>query len=264
MKYVLVTGANGGMGKATIEKLVNSGYYVFAIDKDLPASGNNIMPMAVDITSLSELEKAKEEIKKITNDLYAIIHFAGIYLLNSLVEIEEKEYEKIFRVNVFGPFLINKLFIDMMENGSRIIMTTSELALRSPLPFTGLYGITKTTLDKYSYSLKMELQLLDIYVSVIRPGAVKTNMLNVSTTALDKFCESTKLYNISSKNFRNIVNSVEAKYIMPEKIASKALGILESKTPKFSYNVNHNMFLKLLDLLPKKWRFRIIKKILTK
>ena len=264
MKYILVTGAYGGMGKATINYLALNGYYVLALDKKVEEKKNNIIPIECDITDSRMVAKAYEEVLKITDKLFAIIHFAGIYALDSLVEIEEEKYENIFKINVIGPYLVNKNFLPLLDSGSRIIITTSELAVLDPLPFNGIYAITKGALDKYSYSLAMELQLKGIKVSVIRPGAVKTGMLKVSTDELDNFCNKTKLYNISAKNFRDIVNKVEAKYITPEKLAKKAYKVLNKKNPKFNYQINRNKLLIMLDLLPKRWRFKIIKNILNK
>ena len=264
MKYALVTGAYGGMGKATVNNLINNGYQVFALDQRTEEASSGIIPIICDVTSPSSVNKALEEVSKETNRIDAIIHFAGIYMLDSLVEISEERYEKIFKINVIGPYLINKTFLPLLDKDSRIIITTSELAPLDPLPFTGLYAITKGALDKYSYSLAMELQLKDIKVSVIRPGAVKTGMLDVSTTELDKFCNSTKLYDISSKNFKKVVNKVEAKYITPEVLAKKVLKVLSKKNPKFSYHINRNKLLILLNILPIRWRFKIIKRILNK
>lgn len=262
MKYALVTGAYGGMGKTTVKTLIDNGYIVFALDKKVKEKTNNVIPIECDITSEESINNAYKEISKITPDLYAIIHFAGIYYLDSLVEISKERYEKIFQINVMGPYLINKAFLPLLHKGSRIIITTSELAIRDPLPFTGIYAITKGVLDKYSYSLAMELQLIDIRVSVIRPGAVKTDMLKDSTYELDEFCNNTKLYNISASNFRNIVNKVEAKYITPDKLAKKVYKVLNKQHPKFNYHINRNTLLIMLDLLPKRWRFRIIRKVL--
>ena len=47
----------------------------------------------------------------------------------------------------------------LLKKGSKIIITTSELAPLDPVPFTGSYAVTKGALDKYAYSLRMELQL---------------------------------------------------------------------------------------------------------
>lgn len=262
MKYVLVTGAYGGMGKATIKLLKEKGYFVFALDKKVEEKEDNIMPIECDITSEQSILLAFEQIKKVTNELFAIIHYAGIYMLNSLVEMEYEKFEKIFKINLFGAFLINKTFLPLLKDGSKIIMTTSELAPLDPLPFTGIYAITKSALDKYAYSLRMELQLLNISVSTLRAGAVNTGMLNVSMSELDDFCNNTKLYNYNAKRFKNIVDSVEAKKVLPIKIAKKNYKILNKKHQKFAYSINRNKLLILLNILPRRLQFWIIRKIL--
>ena len=264
MKYVVVTGAYGGIGKGIVKRLKDNGYFIFALDKKVENKEDNVFPIECDITDISSINNAYDIIKSETTEISAIIHFAGIYYLDSLLEISEERFKKIFEVNVFGPYLLNKTFLPLLHKGSKILMTTSELATLDPLPFTGLYGITKTALDKYSYSLRMEAQLLGIYVSVIRPGAVRTLMLDTSTKELDNFVNNTKLYNVSSENFRNVVNSVEAKYITPEKLAKKVLKIIRKEKPKFNYSINRNKLLILLNIFPKRFRFWVIKKILTK
>ena len=213
MKYVLVTGAYGGMGQETVKLLKNKGFTIFALDKKVEVPEENIIPIECDITNEQSIIQAFNKIKNITNELMGIIHYAGIYMLDSLVEMDYEKFEKIFKINVFGAFLINKTFLPLLKKGSKIIMTTSELAPLDPLPFTGIYAISKSALDKYAYSLRMELQLLGISVSVLRAGAVATNMLNVSRSELDDFCNNTKLYNCNAKRFKSIVDSVEAKKI---------------------------------------------------
>ena len=179
-------------------------------------------------------------------------------MLDSLVEMESKEFDRIFDVNVRGAFLINKIFLPLLGKGSRILMTTSELAPLDPLPFTGIYAVTKAALDKYAYSLGMELQLLGISVSVLRAGAVKTDMLGVSTSALDRFCEKTELYSCNAARFKSIVNRVEARCVSPRKIAQKTVSILEKRTPSFAYSINRNPLLLLLNILPKRIQMAVI------
>lgn len=263
MKYVLVTGAYGGMGRAAVRLLKERGFSVFALDKAVGEPEENIIPLEADITDENSVSRAAEAVGKITDKLYAVIHYAGIYMLDSLVEMESESFERIFRVNLFGAFLVNKAFLPFLDRGGRIIMTTSELATLDPLPFTGIYAITKSALDKYAYSLQMELQLLGISVSVIRAGAVKTNMLGASTAALDRFCENTSLYKCNARRFKQIVDSVESKCVPPEKIAEKTLAILRKKRPAFAYSINRNPILCLLNLLPKRiqlWAIRLVLK----
>ncbi len=262
MKYVLISGASGGMGKQTVSYLLKQGYYVFALDNKEIEKQENVCPILVDVTDEASINEAFKIVSKITDSLDAIIHFAGIYMLDSLVEISKEKLERIFEINFFGVYSINKIFLPLLKSNSRIIITTSELAPLNPLPFTGIYAISKTALDKYAYSLNMELQLLNIKVSVLRAGAIKTNMLNVSTSMLDEFVNKTKLYKCNATRFKNIVDNVETKSVLPIKVASKVYKILNKKKPAFADKINNNFYLKLLSALPKRWQFFIIKRVL--
>ena len=264
MKYALITGAYGGMGKATVRAMKDAGYFVFALDKKVEEGEENVLPVEYDATDLSSVEKAFQTVKTHTDELSVILHFAGVYTLHSLVEYSEAEFTKAFDINVFGVYRINKVFLPLLTKGSKIIITTSELAPLEPLPFTGLYAITKSTLDKYAYSLRMELQLLGISVVVLRPGAVDTGLLDVSTKALDDFVGNTKLYACNAERFKRVVNSVEACKIPPEKVAKKALKIAVKRKPKYVYSINRNPLLLLLSALPKRMQTWVIKKILEK
>ena len=262
MKYTVVTGAYGGMGRAVVKSLVANGYCVFALDRKLSEAEDNVIPIETDITDPESVKKAFERVRAVTDELYAIVHFAGIYMLDSLVEIGSKNFVHAFEVNLFGAFLVNKTFIPLMKKGGRIVITTSELAPLDPLPFTGIYAVTKAALDKYAYSLRMELQLHEIYVSVIRAGAVDTGMLGVSTDSLEKFCADTKLYRCNAKRFKAIVDNVEAKCVSPVKIAEMTERILNKNRPKFAYSVNRNGLLLLFNALPNRLRFWIVRQIL--
>ena len=262
MKYVLLTGAYGGMGRKTLEALIAEGYYVIALDKSVGKEEKNVLPVQTDVSDAESVKAALKAVKAVTNELYAIVHFAGIYLLDSLVEIGTEQFERIFQINLFGAFLVNKTFLPLLKRGSRIVVTTSELAPLDPLPFTGLYAVTKGALDKYAYSLRMELQLLGISVSVLRAGAVDTGMIGASTAALQLFCDGTRLYSCNAERFKKIVDSVEAKRIPPERIAQKVVGMLSRKHSKFAYSINRNPLLLLLNFLPKRVQLWVIRWVL--
>ncbi|MBE6640737.1 MAG: SDR family NAD(P)-dependent oxidoreductase [Ruminococcaceae bacterium] len=261
---ILITGAYGGMGRATARLLADAGFCVFALDKTVSDGEENIIPVEADVTDENSVKNAFECVSEQTDELFGIIHFAGIYMLDSLVEMSGEDFERIFRINLGGAFLVNKTFLPLLKKGSRIIITTSELAPLDPLPFTGIYAVTKGALDKYAYSLRMELQLMGIGVSVLRAGAVTTGMLGASTEALDRFCEKTELYTCNADRFKRIVDSVEARSVDPVKIAEKVKKILKKKDPRFAYSINRNPLLLALNVLPKGIQCFAIKQVLKR
>lgn len=263
-KSVLVTGAFGGMGRAATEMLAKRGFRVFALDRSVSDAPEGVVPIAADLTSEGDIERAYEAVASATGELFAIIHFAGIYMLNSLVEMPKEDFERIFEINLFSAAAVNRRFMPLLSSGSRIVITTSELAVLDPLPFTGIYAVTKAALDKYAYSLRMELQLLGISVSVLRAGAVDTGMLGASTDALDRFCNSTRIYTCNAEKFKDIVNKVEARCVKPSVIADKVFAIISARKPKFAYAVNRNPLLLLLNMLPQRLQLYVIGRILRK
>ena len=185
-----------------------------------------------------------------------------MYDLNSLVEMPEGDFIRDFDINLFGMFRVNQVFLPLLGEHSRIVIISSELAPLEPLPFTGVYAVTKAAVDKYASALRMELQLLGHSVIAIRPGAVKTDMLSVSTEKLDQFCNATKLYRCNAARFKRIVDRVEARNIGPEAIAEVVGRSLTAPHPRLVYCVNRNPLLLMLNALPMRLQLWIIRRIL--
>ncbi len=261
MARYLVTGANGGMGRAICRALTDAGHEAVGFDLTGPTAETPWRVIRADVTDAASLEAAFAALGE--EKLDGVIHAAGIYDLNSLVEMDEAAFIRAFNVNLFGVYRVNKLAVPLLNGGARIIIITSELAPLDPLPFTGIYAITKAALEKYAFSLRMELQLLGCKVAVVRPGAVKTDMLPASVGALGRFCAGTKLYPVNAERFKRIVERVEARSITPEKLARKVLRVLKKKSPRFAYSINRNPLLLMLGALPRRMQFRIIRKVLS-
>lgn len=262
MKNVLLVGAAGGMGEAITKKLIAENYQVFGIDIAKKEITENLTYFQCDILDEKALEKVKEKLATKIDELYAIIFVAGIYKMDSLLEISDKEMKKVVDINVLSVQRINRLFFSFLKKDSRIIITTSELATLDPLPFNGIYSITKAFLEKYAFSLRMEVNNLSIKVVTLRPGAVQTKMIKSSTSSMEEFVNKTKIHKKSSTKFKHIVDSVESKAIEASKLANLVFKILEKKNPRYSYSINRNPGLKLLNALPDKLQVSIISKLI--
>ena len=264
MGNYLITGAGGGMGSALCRKLTESGDRVWGLDLAFPAEACSWRCLRADITSAEDVEAALNAVRQEAGALDGIVHMAGIYDLDSLAEMEEDRFVRDFDVNLFGAYRVNKAFLPLLRPGGRILIITSELAPLDPLPFTGIYAVTKAALEKYACALRMELQLLGHPVIVLRPGAVETPLLPESLRCLDRFCGSTKLYPLPGERFRRIVERTETRSISPDLLAKRALKALRAKRPRLTYTVNRNLLLILLSALPQRLQLRLIRLILTK
>ena len=99
---------------------------------------------------------------------------------------------------------------------------------------------------------------------MLRPGAVKTKLLNNSETELDNFCQNTQVFKQTSKEFKKIVNKIEAKNVSAQKVADKIKKFLDAKKPKYVYKLNTNKLLLLFNALPDRLQVLLIKKLLLK
>jgi len=234
MKNILITGGASGMGRETALKLAKNGYNVFSCDIKLnPDEVKNITQLIVDVTNMESVVKAFNYVSSKTDKLDAVINFAGIIMMNSLIEINEEDFVKIFNVNVFGAYRINKTFFPLVKNGNgKIIITTSELAPNKILPFNAIYSITKKSLDAYSQGLTMELGLLGVPVVTLRPGAVETPIIKDSNKEMEDLNNNTYLYKNTITKFKHIVDNEQGNTISPSKIADLVLKILKTKRPK--------------------------------
>ena len=264
MKTVLVTGGASGMGKAVCKTLAENGFFVYSLDINKSNEKlTNIKQLVVDVTDINSIKQAHDVISKETKNLDAIINFAGIIMMNSLIEISEEDFVKIFNVNLFGVYRINKIFLPMIaENKGKVIITTSELAPNKILPFNSIYSISKKALDAYAEGLRMELGLLGIDVITLRPGAVQTELINSSSSALDKLVANTVMYKGYTNNFKKIVDGQQGGSIPAEKIGKLVLKILNKKKPKFVYTKNASIKLKLLNLVPARMQLAIFRVLL--
>lgn len=264
MKYAVITGGASGMGRATALKLAQNGWHVFSCDiKTCEEEVENITQLKVDVRNMESIKDAYKFVESKTDRLDAVINFAGIIMMNSLIEISEEDFIRIFDINLFGVYRINKVFFPLVKNGNGcVVITTSELAPNKILPFNAIYAISKKSLDAYAQGLTMELGLLGIPVITLRPGAVETPILKDSNQEMEELNRNTALYKNTITKFKSIVDKEQGGSISAEKIADLVLKILNKKRPKHIYSKNTSKKLKLLSIVPAKLQLKIFKMIL--
>lgn len=260
---VLVSGASNGIGFAVATYLANKGITVYACDIiEKKFESNNIIFNKLDVTDIDAIKDLHNKLKNDNVVLDSIINIAGVFLIDSFIEVNDAELKKIFDVNLFGTINLNKYLYPLLSRNGRIIITTSEVAPLDPMPFNGIYNVTKTALDSYAQALRQELNLNGQKVVTIRPGAFNTALSMGALVKTEELTNKTQLYKKQSVKFYNLVKMFMGKPWPPEKLAKTYYKALIKRKPKVIYRKHTNLGLKLLNVLPKRMQCGIIKLIL--
>lgn len=263
MLNVLITGAASGIGKAVVERFLENNHTVYAVDIN-EIIDERFKSFKCDITNKCDLENVFNYLNSYDIKLDAIINIAGIHMMASLIESDYESMKRVIDINLIGTMLVNKTFYSLLKEKGRIIIVTSEVAAYDPMPFNGLYNVSKTALDSYAQALRQELNLKGNKVITIRPGSVETPLSKGSLTGTKDLVASTVLYESESKHFLNLVNKFMGKPLNPTVLAKLIYKVTLKKHPKYIYNKHRSIGLVLLNLLPKRLQCAIIKMLLKR
>lgn len=260
---ILITGAASGIGKASTEYFINNNHQVIGIDIN-NIENEKLKSFKCDITKEEDLKIVYDYLKDNDILLDAIINIAGIHMMASLVEGDYLKMKKVIDINLTGTMLVNRIFYSTLKEKGRIIIVTSEVASYDPMPFNGLYNISKTALDSYTQALRQELNLKGNLVITIRPGAIETPLSKGSLTGTKELVEETKLFKEESKHFLSLVTKFMGKPLEPSKLAKLIYKVTLKKHPKYIYHKHRSIGLVLLNMLPKRLQCGIIKLLLKR
>ena len=248
-KYVLITGASSGIGEMTAIKLAENGFKVFAgvrkpEDKTaVEAENSNITGVFIDVTNSESIKNAHEEIKKVTDSLYALINNAGIAYAGAVECIPVDTIQKQFDINVFGAIRVAQEFMPMLCSAK--IVNISSMASFGLFPFISPYCASKRALDIFFNALMLECKTPELKVISIKPGVIKTKIWEKSIDENKKVMERLPETAIEKyrREFEYLVKNAEKnkdKGLEPERVAELIVRVLNTKNPKPSYTIGRD------------------------
>ena len=259
---VLITGVASGIGRAVAECFLSNGHVVYGIDRVPMAEKDRFFTFAADITDESSMLRVGQQLQSAGIVLDAIINIAGKHIMASLVESDFRQMKQIIDINLCGTMLVNRIFYPCLSEKGRIVIVTSEVAAFDPMPFNGLYNVSKTALDCYAQALRQELNLLGQKVVTIRPGAVETPLSAGSVKATADLAENTLLYKQQAKRFSSLAAKFMGKPMQATALAALIYRASVAKRPKLTYQKHRNPGLVMLSCLPKRTQCALIKWLL--
>lgn len=261
MKYVLFTGATGGLGSLCVKKLSQMGtWMVFAVGTNQVALDSlgklrNVISIQADITLQESVDAAHKTVQSYTEVLDAVVNFAGRTCFASLVEGDCVDaIGQLLNLNVTAMARINRTFFEMIQKGhGRIINCSSESGWMTPQPFAGPYVLSKYAVEAYNDCLRRELMFLGIPVIKIQPGSFETQMTKQVNLYFDKTVRETNYYKELLTAMKPLMTMELNQKNDPLRLVQTVIKALDSKHPKLKYRVGTGKTLLLLELLPEKW-----------
>lgn len=178
-KTVLITGAAGGIGRATVALFAQKGWRVIGVDRadfddGFPPDG---LFIRADISRGDAMEAIFEKVNKFTGALDALVNNAALQIAKPLIETTVEEWDAVMASNLRSVFLGVKLAHPLLKrNGGAIVNVSSVHAIQTSANIAA-YAASKGGLLALTRAMAIEFAPDNIRVNAILPGAVDTPML---------------------------------------------------------------------------------------
>ena len=229
---ILVTGASSGFGLLIANKLHDSGYTVIGTSRD-PEKYASKLPfkmIALDLDSAQSINTLPDRLFKEIGQLDILINNAGFLVTGIAEEIPIELGRKQFETNFWGTIKVtNAVLPYFRRQKSGKIITVGSITGLVAFPSTAYYAASKHALEGYYKALRYELTEFNIRVAMIEPGSFKTNIMENSSTTLNRIEDYNLLRNKSEKYADFIVEQGED----PAMVATKVLKVVEMDKPNF-------------------------------
>ena len=182
-KTVLITGANGGIGLATVKYFLNKGFQVCAHyhnsnNKLKTLNSENISFIQADFEKMESVENVIGHCIKNHGKIDVLVNCAATYSSSDSIEnISLSEFDKIMDVNLKTPFLLcQQVFKHMQKIGSGRIINLSSIGVKyGGNPTSAPYTISKSALETMTLLFAKAGAKDNILVNAIRVGVTNTD-----------------------------------------------------------------------------------------
>ena len=201
-KTAIVTGAARGIGRAIAEAFAGEGAKVVLADlgslahrpavgwhyglspeselagaaKKIRERGGSCAALEVDVSDRASCQNLVEESLEAYSSLDIVVNNAGILRTGALADFAERDWDRIFAVNVKGIFLLSQAALPYMKERGGVIINIASVLGKQGYARIGAYCASKFAAISLTQSMAAELAEYDIRVNAICPGNVDTPM----------------------------------------------------------------------------------------
>jgi glucose 1-dehydrogenase len=179
-RFVLITGASGGIGRATVSHFAERDWRVVGVDRapfgeDFPADGLFIQS---DISIGENIEMIFSQVEQFTDCLDALVNNAALQVAKPLLETSVEDWDAVMASNLRSVFLGVKLAHPLLKaGGGGAIVNVSSVHAVATSANIAAYAASKGGLLAFTRAIAIEFAPDNIRANAILPGAVDTPML---------------------------------------------------------------------------------------
>ncbi len=275
-RTVVVTGVSSGIGRGTVEVLLERGFRVLgSVRKPADAQalqeelGPAFSPLLMDVTDERAVAACAQQVRGLLGGrtLAGLVNNAGFCMVGPMLHQPIADMRRQFEVNTMGPAIVTQAFAPLLGADRSLkgapgrLVNMSSVGGRFGAPFLGAYAASKHALEGMTESLRRELQLYGIETILIEPGYVNTPTLDKAQAEDYGQYQGTD-YAAPLDQFRSGFIAEGRKGLAPRDIGEVVLTALTSPQPKVCYTVVKRKFKNwtVPTALPKRWVDRAIGK----
>lgn len=194
-RIAIVTGAASGIGRATADLLVERGWRVAYVDRDVgpladvaarSAGGPDTIVRALDVTDEDAVIRLVAEVAETFGGLDGVVNSAGIAADFHVFDTTAELFRRILDINVVGTFLVGREAArQMTKTGGAIVNLASISGLRGSKGRSA-YGASKGGVVTLTQVMANDLAPHGIRVNAVAPGPIETPMVKAVHTAADR------------------------------------------------------------------------------
>ncbi len=173
----LITGAAGGIGRATVKVFVDAGWDVVAVDRSPSADLEGARFEQTDVSQPEAIAGLFARLSSEGRQLEALVNNAAIQICKPLIETEVEEWDSVLNANLRSIFLTAKAAYPLLKAAQGAVVNISSVHALATSEDIASYAASKGGILALTRAMALEFASDGIRVNAVLPGAVDTPML---------------------------------------------------------------------------------------